>query len=64
MLSNTVLQYGTALSKNCVFSSLRQGQDLIRRLSNTSLLEPIETRLKIIKTFLQQLINSYIASID
>ena len=56
MINNIVLQKGTALSKNTVFSSLRQ--DLVRRLLNTSEEEGKTTKLGIIEDFIQLLRNS------
>ena len=56
MASNLVLQMGTALSRSCVFSSLRQ--DLVRRMITTSLIEPMTVRLEVINDFIQLLINS------
>ena len=46
MSRNTVLKYGTALSRSCVFSSLRQ--DLVRRLSNADPSLGTDIRLEII----------------
>ena len=56
MSSNLLLMNGTALSKSCVFSSLRQ--DLVRRLINTDYLEGINCRLEIINRFIQLMVNS------
>ena len=56
MSSNLLLQRGTALSADCIFNSLRQ--DLIRRLTNTSTMEPMATRIGIIEKFIQYLVNS------
>ena len=56
MSRNTVLTYGTALSRSCVFSSLRQ--DLVRRLSNTDHSLGTGVRLQIINQFIQLTINS------
>ena len=47
MLNNIVLENGTALSKNTIFSSLRQ--DLIRGLLNTSTEEPFCIRMEVIE---------------
>ena len=56
MSSNNLLIKGTALSKSCIFSSLRQ--DLVRHLLNTDYREGIECRLEIVRKFIQLLINS------
>ena len=56
MSSNLVLEKGTALSTNCVFSSLRQ--DLVRRLYNTDIEVRMHTRIRIIENFIQQMVNS------
>ena len=56
MSSELVIQCGTALSKQTVFSSLRQ--DLIRRLMNTSEHFQIESQVNIIEKFTQSLSNS------
>ena len=56
MATNQVLQAGTALSKSCVFSSLRQ--DLVRRLLNTNISLGIEFRLSLVEEYIQLLINS------
>ena len=56
MSRNNVLTYGTALSRTCIFSSLRQ--DLVRRLSNTDLSMGPDVRLKIVNQFIQLMINS------
>jgi len=56
MSRNNVLTYGTALSRTCIFSSLRQ--DLVRRLSNTDLSLGPEVRLKLISQFIQLMVNS------
>ena len=56
MSSNNLLIKGTALSKSCIFSSLRQ--DLVRRLINTDLREGIECRVDIVKKFIQLMVNS------
>ena len=55
-MNNNLLINGTALSRSCIFSSLRQ--DLVRRLINTDYREGIEYRLVIIKKFIQLLVNS------
>ena len=56
MASNIVLQNGTALSRNCVFSSLRQ--DLVRRMNTTSVLEDTVVRVEVVKDYIQLLVNS------
>ena len=56
MSNNRVLQFGTALSKNCIFSSLRQ--DMIRRLLSINDLEGHETRMAAIKKYIQLMRNS------
>ena len=56
MRNNLVLEYGTALSSSCVFSSLRQ--DLVRRMFNTDLEVERSIRIKIIEDFIQQMVNS------
>ena len=56
MSNDRVLELGTSLSNNCIFSSLRQ--DLVRRLYTTGLMEPLETRMEIINNYIQLLVNS------
>ena len=56
MINNLLLQNGTALSKNTVFSSLRQ--DLVRRLLNTCVSEGMDQRLAVIEEYIQLLVNS------
>ena len=56
MSNNLLLQKGTSLSKSCIFSSLRQ--DLVRRLINTWVEEDTQTRISIIKDFIQLMVNS------
>ena len=56
MTSNTLLLRGTALSKSCMFSSLRQ--DLLRRLYNTDYDEGAQVRCGIIREYIQLMINS------
>ena len=56
MSSNILLSFGTALSKTCVFSSLRQ--DLVRRLINTNYALGPEVRINIVNKFIQMLCNS------
>ena len=55
MARNQLLSYGTALSKGCIFSSLRQ--DLVRRLYNTDREMGTQCRLQIIKQFIQLAVN-------
>ena len=55
MASNMVIQLGTALSRTCVFSSLRQ--DLVRRMLMTSDLEMFQVRLSIVSDYVQLLVN-------
>ena len=64
--NNILLQKGTALSDETVFSSLRQ--ELIRRMKNTSMDIDLDTRIEIIEEFIQILVNgghkySYIKAI-
>ena len=56
MASNLVIQLGTALSQQTVFTSLRQ--DLCRRLGNTGTMEGHDVKLEVIEDFIQQLSNS------
>ena len=56
MSNNVVLQRGTALSKDCVFNSLRQ--DLVRRLLNTDLKQDISIKVGVVENFIQLLVNS------
>ena len=56
MINNLVLEKGTALNQNTIFSSLRQ--DLVRRLLNTSRDENLTVRIGVIENFTQLLINS------
>ena len=56
MASNLVIQMGTALSQQTVFSSLRQ--DLCRRLANTGIMEGIDEKITVIGKFIQQMRNS------
>ena len=56
MANNVVLHKDTALSRNCVFSSLRQ--DLVRRLLTTRLECNLEARLEVVNKFIQLLVNS------
>ena len=56
MTSNLILENGTALSKGCVFSSLRQ--DLVRRLYNSDLSMGTQYRLGLVNDYIQLLVNS------
>ena len=56
MSSGLVIQSGTALSQQTIFTSLRQ--NLIRRLLNTSEHMSAEVRMQIVENFTQSLINS------
>ena len=56
MANNLTIQYGTALPKNAIFSSLRQ--DLIRRMLNCSINLDWDVWLQIIEDFTQLLTNS------
>ena len=56
MSRNTVLTFGTALSRSCIFSSLRQ--DLVRRLSHTDLSLGPGARIIVINQFIQLMVNS------
>ena len=56
MASNMVLQFGTALSKNCTFSSLRQ--DLVRRFLNSDKTMGTEFRIQLVENYIQLLVNS------
>ena len=56
MANNIMIQFGTALPRNTVFSSLRQ--ELVRRMLNTSLNVEWDDRLQIIEEFIQLLVNS------
>ena len=56
MNSNILLTIGTALSRGCIFSSLRQ--DLVRRLSNTDHNLGTGARLNVINDYIQLLVNS------
>ena len=47
---------GTALSKSCVFSSLRQ--ELLRRLCNSDFSEGSSYRCQLISEFIQKMVNS------
>ena len=50
MANNVVLHKDTALSRNCVFSSLRQ--DLVRRLLTTRLECNLEARLEVVSKWI------------
>ena len=56
MARNMVLQIGTALSKNCVFSSLRQ--DLVRRFLNTDKSMGTDYKVELVERYIQLLVNS------
>ena len=56
MANNIVLQRGTALSKECVFSSLLK--ELLRRSLNTDVNQNISVRIALIEKFTQLLVNS------
>ena len=54
--NNIVLQRGTALSKECVFSPLLQ--ELLRRSLNSDINQNISVRIALIEKFTQLLVNS------
>ena len=56
MSNNVVIQNGTALSQDIVFSSLRQ--EVIRRMSNTCEVVPLQHRIKLLEDFIQLMVNS------
>ena len=56
MKNNQVIQKGTALSKDIVFSSLRQ--EVNRRMSNTGLMVPWSVRLEVLENLIQLMLNS------
>ena len=56
MSSNILLTKGTALSHNCVFSSIRQ--DLVRRLSSIDYTMGKDKRVETVNKFIQLVINS------
>ena len=56
MASNMVLQFVTALSKNCTFSSLRQ--NLVRRFLNSDKSMGTKYRVTLVKNYIQLLVNS------
>ena len=56
MSSNILLTRGTALSHNCIFSSIRQ--DLVRRLTNVDYSMGKEKRVNIVENFIQLVVNS------
>ena len=56
MASNVLLMRGTALSKSCIFSSMRQ--ELVRRLLNTDYNMGPTLRVDIINKFIQLAVNS------
>ena len=54
--NNLVVQKGTALSSDIIFSSLRQ--ELIRRMTNTCILVDISKRLDVVEAYISLLVNS------
>ena len=56
MASGLVIQRGSALSKQTIFSSLRQ--NLVRRLLNTSSHMDISTKIEIVEDYIQSMVNS------
>ena len=56
MSNNVVIQYGTGLPKNVIFSALRQ--DLVRRMLNCSSDLLWDERLKVIEDYIQLMVNS------
>ena len=54
--NNIVIQKGTALAQDTIFSSLRQ--EVVRRLSNTDKETPWEERIYIVEEFIQLMVNS------
>ena len=54
--NNIVIQNGTSLPRNTIFSSLRQ--EVIRRLSNTSADADIKLKIRILEDFIQLMRNS------
>ena len=56
MANNVVIQFGTGLPKNVIFSALRQ--DLVRRMLNCSSDLPWGERLKVIEDYIQLMVNS------
>ena len=56
MSNNLLIQYGTCLSKNTIFRSLRQ--DMVRRMVHCSQDLPWEERVNIVEDYIQLLVNS------
>ena len=56
MSNNIVIQRGTALPQNTIFSALRQ--EMIRRLYNSCPLIDLDSKLMIIEAYIQKLVNS------
>ena len=56
MKNNLLIQFGTCLSRNVIFSSLRQ--DLIRRMLNCSVQLPMDERIAITNEYIQLMSNS------
>jgi len=56
MSNNIVIQLGTALPQNTIFSALRQ--EMIRRLYNCCPLIDLDSKLTIIEAYIQKLVNS------
>ena len=56
MMNNLLIQFGTSLEQNVIFSSLRQ--DLIRRMLNCNRLLPMDERVNIIDEYIQLMSNS------
>ena len=54
--NNLILECGTALGKDTVFSSLRQ--ETVRRMTNTDRDSDIDTRIQILEEFIQLMVNS------
>ena len=56
MSTNLTIQFGSALSSNTIFSTLRQ--EVTRRMTNTSLDILLEERLNIVEDYISVLVNS------
>ena len=56
MANNIAIQFGSALSSNTIFSSLRQ--ETVRRLLHTSLRVDWDTRLQVLEEYIKTLVNS------
>ena len=56
MSNNLVIQVGTALSKQTIFSSLRQ--EIIRRMYNCCPTLDLDERINVIENFIQLMVNS------